>query len=140
MYYIRWGVVGVYAGYGSGKEEKLAELKAGDYFGEMELIDHQGRAATVVCLERDTQLDRISEEEFEEFLRENPARIVDIMGRLCHKLRETTKGYLKICHALNDSVGTQVDKVAESTTYGFEQNETLKAIHDDVYAKASDEA
>ena len=91
-------------------------------------------------MERDTQLDRISEEEFEEFLRENPARIVDIMGRLCHKLRETTKGYLKICHALNDSVGTQVDKVAESTTYGFEQNETLKAIHDDVYAKASDEA
>ncbi len=140
MYYIRWGVVGVYAGYGSGKEEKLAELKAGDYFGEMGLLDHETRTATVVSIEHDTVLGRITEDEFDEFLRENPARVMDILRGLSHKLRDTTKDYLEICQAVSKSVGAQSDEVAESTTYGFDQNETLKAIHDDVYAKASDEA
>ena len=130
MYFIRWGSVGVFANYGEKNEKKLAELRAGDYFGEMELLDHASRSATVVSLERGTVLSRISEDEFDEFVRENPARIADILARLSHKLRETTKKYLQVCQAVDQSVGAQADEVVESETYGFEQNKELRAIHD----------
>lgn len=132
LYYIRWGSVGVYANYGKRNEEKLAELRAGDYFGEMGLLDHASRSATVVSLDYDTVLNRISEEEFDEFLHEKPARVVDILQRLSHKLREVTKAYLEICQAVDESVGTQTDVVDETKTYGFDQNEKLKAIYDDM--------
>lgn len=130
MYFIRWGSVGVFVDYGKKNEKKLAELRAGDYFGEMELLDHSSRSATVVSLERGTVLNRISEDEFDEFVRENPARIADILARLSHKLREITKKYLQVCRAVDQSVGEQADEVVESETYGFEQNEELRAIHD----------
>ena len=140
LYFIRYGSVGVYAHYGEKNEEMLADLHAGDYFGEMGLLDHTVRTATAVSLEYDTTLSRISDSEFDEFLREKPARVVDILQRLSHKLRATTKNYLEICQAVSESVGAQEDKVAESKTYGFAQNETLKAVHDSVHASAGDEA
>ena len=138
LYYIRWGTVGVYANYGERGEQKLAELRTGDYFGEMGLLDHGRRSATVVALDHDTTLNRISETEFDEFLRENPARVMDILTRLSHKLRKATRRYLEICQAVDESVGDQTNQVAESTAYGFEQNSTLKAIHDDVQSIADE--
>ena len=140
LYYIRWGVVGVYANYGEEGEEKLAELRTGDYFGEMGLLDNEARSATIVSLDSDTVLSRISEDEFEEFLRDNPAKVMDILIRLSHKLRDTTKSYLEICQAVDASVGTQSSEVTGSRTYGFEQNRTLKAIHDDVQATTNSKA
>ena len=140
MYSIIWGKVAVVANYGEVNEEKLAELGEGDYFGEMGLVDHAPRTATVICLEQGTILNRIDEGEFEEFLRESPNRVMDILQNLSHKLRVTTKEYLKICHAVSESVGAQEDEVAESTTYGFAQNETLKVIHDDVHDTVGNEA
>lgn len=140
LYFIRYGSVGVYVNYGETSEEKLAELGAGDYFGEMGLLDHKDRAATVVSLDHDTTLCRITDDEFDEFLHENPARVVDILQRLSHKLRTATKSYLKICQAVNESVDAQEDEVAEAKSYGFAQNETLRAIHDDVHDNAGDKA
>ena len=140
MYSIRWGRVVVIANYGEMNEEKLAELGEGDFFGEMGLLDHAPRTATIISLENNTILHRIDEDEFEQFLRENPARVMDILQNLSHKLRATTRAYLKICRAVSESVGAQEDEVAEATTYGFAQNETLKVIHDDVQDTVSDEA
>ncbi|MBP3894592.1 MAG: cyclic nucleotide-binding domain-containing protein [Atopobiaceae bacterium] len=140
LYYIRWGSVGVYVNYGAKNQEKLAELRAGDYFGEMGLIDNERRSATVISLDYDTVLNRISEQEFDEFLNENPARIVDILKRLSHKLRDTTKSYLEICKAVGESVGTQATEVDESKTYGFDENEKLRTIHDGVSMPADNEA
>ena len=140
LYYIRWGGVSVIANYSKTNEEKLAELRSGDYFGEMGLLDHETRTATVVSIEHDTVLGCITEDEFDEFLRENPARVMDILRGLSHKLRDTTRGYVEICQAVSESVGAQSDEVAESTTYGFDKNETLKAIHDDVQDAMDDKA
>ena len=137
LYYIRWGTVGVFANYRQRDEEKLAELRTGDYFGEMGLLDHEARSATVVSLDHDTVLNRISEDEFEEFLRDNPARVVDILKRLSHKLRKATRNYREVCQAVSESVGAQTDEVSQTGTYGFGQNEKLKAIHDDVRATTS---
>ncbi len=139
LYYIRWGSVGVYANYGEKNEERLAELRMEDYFGEMGLLDHASRSATVVSLDHGTVLSRISEDEFEEFLREKPARVVDILSRLSHKLRDTTKKYLQVCQAVDESVGGRTGEVVDSETYGFEKNDKLKAIHDEMQAETDAE-
>lgn len=140
MYYIVWGSVGVYIGYGTPSEKKLAELRQGDYFGEMGLLDHEKRSATIVSLDHDTVLNRISDEEFEEFLKTNPAKVMDILRRISHKLRDTTKNYLEICQAVNTSVGTEVDQVDESEVYGFGKNDQLRSVYEDVRAHEGTDA
>jgi hypothetical protein len=76
-------------------------------------------------------------DKFDEFLRDNPARVVDILKRLSHKLRKATRGYREVCQAVSESVGAHTDEVSATMTYGFEQNEKLKAIHDDVRANTN---
>lgn len=100
MYCIRWGRVGVYSGYATAGEKKLAELGADDFFGEMELLDRAERSATVVALETGTQLEIITEADFTDFFSRQPAKVFLILQRLCQKLRKSTQDYLKVCHTI----------------------------------------
>ena len=75
MYDIFWGRVGVYTGYGTPQEKKLAELKTEDFFGEMGLLDRAPRSATVVSLSDDTYLGVITESDFHEYFQEMGAGI-----------------------------------------------------------------
>lgn len=129
MFYIRWGRVGVYKDYATIRQKKLAELTDGDFFGEMGLIDHTPRSATVVVLENGTKLDRIGEDEFAGFLAENPNKVNLIVQQLSHKLRETTRDYLEICKRVASAVGETGD-VDDASDYHFEQDERLREIHD----------
>ena len=128
LYYIFYGTVGIYVNYGKNNQRMLAELTTGDYFGEMGLLDGGKRTATAVALENDTVLDCITEDEFDRFMAENPGRVMDIMKRLCHKLRNTTAAYVALCKDVESTVGT--DEVDESKHYGFENNDNLAAVHD----------
>jgi len=74
MYDIFWGRVGVYTGYGTPQEKKLAELKTEDFFGEMGLLDRAPRSATVVSLSDDTYLGVITESDFQNISRKSPRR------------------------------------------------------------------
>lgn len=107
MYDIRWGRVGVYSGYGTTDEKKLAELGADDFFGEMELLDKTARSATVVALESGTQLEVITEDDFNEFFTRQPAKVFFILQRLCQKLRKTTQDYLQVCHTIYQTVESE---------------------------------
>ena len=104
MYNIRWGRVGIYSGYGTAEEKKLAQLGADDFFGEMELLDHADCSATVAALEDGTQLEVITEEDFREFFTRQPAKAYFILQRLCHKLRKTTEDYLDVCRTIYEAV------------------------------------
>lgn len=134
MYYIRWGSVAIYSQYNTRNQKKIAELSRGNYFGEMGLLDHQQRNATVVSTDRETILCRIVENEFEQFMKENPVQVMDILRQLCHNLRNTTKKYLALCKDVESAVGSAADAVDEGTDYGFESNENLKAVHDGLEA------
>ncbi len=138
MYYIRWGSVGVYTGYGTAKQKKLAELYQGDYFGEMGLIDQESRSATVVVLESGTKLYQIGEDDFEEFLIENPGKVYSIIQQMSHNLRRTTKDYLDLCKQVSNMVGTETKEVDESSDYNFAQNPELVSVHDN--QQSSDQA
>ena len=104
MYDIVWGSVGVYAEYGTPTEKKLAELRAGDFFGEMGLLEQSPRSATVVALENDTQVSAIMESDFRDYFAENPAKVFTIMQTLSQKLRRTTQDYLDVCRTVYETV------------------------------------
>ncbi len=130
MYYVRWGKVGVFVDYGTPKQRQLAELNAGDCFGEMGLIDGEPRSATVVVMEGETVLERIGEDEFAEFLASNPNQVYAIIQQLSHKLRQVTKDYLEVCQSVAGAVGESADGVDDASDYHFAQDERLREIHD----------
>ena len=51
MYEMQTGCVGVYCDYGGPNQKEVAKLYGGKTFGEMGLLDHAPRSATVVVLE-----------------------------------------------------------------------------------------
>jgi len=65
----------------------LAELKAGDFFGEMSLIDGEARSATVTA-QTDCVLMVIDRGPFEKQLDSSPEIQKKIMLALCKRLRE----------------------------------------------------
>ena len=71
LYLIYRGKVRVFRLYDS-REQDLATLVNGDYFGEMELFTRRGNLATVTAIEP-TKLLRISNEDFREILKAHPS-------------------------------------------------------------------
>jgi CRP-like cAMP-binding protein len=72
-----------------GKELTLNVLSAGQFFGEIALLDGRGRSATAVA--RDAcELLFISRTEFMAFLRERPESMMPIVELLCERLRLAT--------------------------------------------------
>ena len=59
FYKLIGGSVGVYVGYGSENEKQLTTLHAGDYLGEMGVIEAYPRSATAVVLEDGTRMEEI---------------------------------------------------------------------------------
>ena len=104
MYDIAWGRVGVYADYDRPEEKLLAELGEGEVFGEMSLIEKAPRSATVVALEKDTQLIEITEDNFLSYFEEKPAKVFRIMQQLSQRLRQTTQEYLEVCRTVYETV------------------------------------
>ena len=100
MYCINNGRVAVYSGYGTANERKLAELKEGEFFGEMELIENTPRSATVVALEDGTLLNVITDDNFLDFFEENSVKVFLMLKQLSQRLRNTTKDYLEVCRTI----------------------------------------
>lgn len=88
MYDIRWGSVGVYTNYGEKDERMLREILPNDVFGEMGLIEARPRSATAVALEKDTQCVVITAEDFSEYFKDKPAKIVAIMQNMSQRIRD----------------------------------------------------
>jgi len=86
MYIIEEGQVGIYRKVGD-SERQVRVLEAGDFFGEMGLLDDQPRAATVRAL-ADTKLLLIDHTTFDQMLRNYPEVSIRIMRLLCQRLRE----------------------------------------------------
>jgi len=66
----------------------VARLGPGEIVGEMGLIDNKPRAATATALGA-TELEVITEEEFEKDVLQQPARLRTYLGRLFERLRAT---------------------------------------------------
>ena len=104
MYEVESGKVGVYHDYGGPDEKLIAELYSNTVFGEMGLLDHAPRSATVVALEDNTTVMTVTEEDFHAYFEENPVEVLEIVKQMCHNLRKTTNSYIEACHTVYDTV------------------------------------
>lgn len=71
-----------------GKLVVLAELGAGDFFGEMALIDGKPRSADATVIE-DGRLAVLSRKDFLSFVRGNPDVAIEMISAVSHRLRRT---------------------------------------------------
>ena len=97
MYDIISGKVGIFSGYQTEQEEKVAELAAGQIFGEMGMIEIYPRSATAVALEDGVVLAEIGEADLEAYFKGKPDQLLQLMRQLSERIRETTKKYVDVC-------------------------------------------
>lgn len=106
------GTVEVISGYGSDKERSLTELSAGDFFGEMAVIEAYPRSNTVVAKDNALVVE-IPENELNSYFAENPGMILKIMNHLGKRIKELTADYDAVASALKEVRASQ-DKKSDS--------------------------
>ena len=125
MYDIAKGKVGVFADYETETVQQLAELKAGDFLGEMGMIEVYPRSATAVALEDDTTLTEIGEDDLDEFFKDKPEKLLQIMKQMSERLRVVNQKYLNACRVAFEN--------ANAEAANAEKSEELKKEMDALY-------
>jgi CRP/FNR family transcriptional regulator, cyclic AMP receptor protein len=87
MYLVLSGKVKVSKAGSSGKETILAIHRAGDFFGEMSLLDGKTSPATVSAME-DSKIISVSGVDFHKHLMHNERVLLQIINVLCSRLRQ----------------------------------------------------
>jgi uncharacterized membrane protein len=88
MYLIEGGRVRIHIKDDDGEEVTLAELAAGDFFGEMSILDGKPRSATATVAE-DARLAVLSRRHFHDFLRRSPEVALSMLAAIAERLRQT---------------------------------------------------
>lgn len=86
FYMIFEGLVGIYIG-PKGNQKQVAQLKPGNYFGEMALFESATRSATAITLSP-CRLLTLGREHFQSLVIQRPEILLRICKGLCEKLRE----------------------------------------------------
>ena len=88
MYLIETGRVRISVKDADGHDATLAELRDGEFFGEMAILDEQPRSADATIL-TNTRLAVLSRDDFRAFLHKNPDIAIGILTAMIHRLRRT---------------------------------------------------
>lgn len=89
LYVILSGQVSVFVSDEDGRQMDLGRLSRGDYFGELAVLDHAPRCASIKSLEL-TRCMVISRAAFYDCLHENPAMAVSLIDELTRRFRRLT--------------------------------------------------
>lgn len=102
FYRIESGVAGVYLNYGEENQRKLTEMKPGQYFGEMAIIeDRLIRSATIVA-EEELHVIEIPGSELIKYFRNEPETILALMKQLSGRIRTLTEEYDEVTAFLQE--------------------------------------
>jgi CRP/FNR family transcriptional regulator/CRP/FNR family cyclic AMP-dependent transcriptional regulator len=88
LYVILKGAVSITLPSAEGKDLVLSILSAGDFFGELSLIDEEPRSATAIAVDDDTQTLIVSRDAFIAPLMKYPQMALQIMALLSRRLRQ----------------------------------------------------
>jgi CRP/FNR family cyclic AMP-dependent transcriptional regulator len=88
MYLIDVGQVQISITDADGAVVTLAELGAGDFFGEMSMLDGQGRSANATATEN-ARLAKLTRDDFLSFMRSDPRVTLELLTALTQRLRRT---------------------------------------------------
>src|SRR4029077_4496014 len=70
------------------KDVTLAELKPGDFFGELAVLDRGERSSSATAV-TDIHLHRLSSDDFQKFLIEHPDASIDVICEIAQRMRQT---------------------------------------------------
>ncbi len=69
-------------------EVTLAELKPGDFFGELAVLDRGERSSSATAI-TDIHLHRLSSDDFQQFLVDHPEASIDVICEIAARMRQT---------------------------------------------------
>jgi CRP-like cAMP-binding protein len=107
----------------NGRELTLSELKPGDFFGEMSLLDNRPRSANVVALS-DCTLLMLTREAFVSHLKSHPQTSINLLAELTRRLRQADETIASLAlHDVESRLARTLERLAkedgESTDAGL---------------------
>jgi len=107
----------------NGRELTLTELKPGDFFGEMSLLDDRPRSANVVAIDDVTML-ALTRDAFAAHLKSHPQTAVNMLGELTRRLRRADETIASLAlHDVESRLTRTLERLAredgESTDAGL---------------------
>jgi CRP/FNR family cyclic AMP-dependent transcriptional regulator len=112
MYLVLAGKVKVTKSSSSGKETILAIHKAGDFFGEMSILDGKTAPATVSAME-DSKIISVSRPDFHKYLLHNEKVLLRIIHVLCARLREVWQTQSLSSSKAEERIRTCISELAQ---------------------------
>lgn len=100
MFEVLEGSVGIYLHYKEPGETLLAVKKAGEFFGEIALIEDRPRTATAVALDDYTRLREISRNGFILYVKEKNDILEPITKAMSERFKEMRQQYIDACKTL----------------------------------------
>ena len=124
MYIVQQGKVAILKEF-KGREQQLALLGQGDFFGEMSVLEDLPRTASARAV-TDCRLLEINSSTFDQMLRKNPEIAVRMMRKLSRRLRETD---MRLREALG-SEESQAPEMPSADSQAKRLTGPEKLIHD----------
>lgn len=90
LYVIETGMVRIWVRDEDVQEVTLSELPAGEFFGELAVLDSGERSANATAIS-DTTLHRLRREDFQKFLLQYPHAATDVIREIAARLRQTNQ-------------------------------------------------
>lgn len=109
FYRIISGTAGVYLNYGETNERKLTDMKPGQYFGEMAIIETRPRSSTIVA-EEELHVTEIPESELDKYFAEEPEMILALMKQIGGRIRTLTEEYDEVTAFLKEKQDAKAPK------------------------------
>ena len=109
FYQIEEGTAGVYLHYGEAEQRKLTEMKPGQYFGEMAVIETWPRSTTIVA-ESELHAIEIAEGDLNAYFSEQPDKIYALMKQLGDRIRSLTAEYDEVNNFIREKAEAGAEK------------------------------
>ena len=90
LYIVEEGKVRIWVYDEDVKDVTLAELKPGDFFGELAVLDRGERSSSATAI-TDVHLHRLSSDDFQKFLMEHPDCAIDVICEIGARMRQTNQ-------------------------------------------------
>ncbi len=100
MYDIVSGSVSIIADYMKPGEKRITVINAGEFFGELGMIENMPRSATAIAHDNNTVINVIKSDEFKDYFKDKPEKVKAILSNTSCRIRALTKDYLDVCDTI----------------------------------------
>ena len=105
MYILHDGAVGMYSNYRKKDEQKLAEVQAISFFGEMGIISDEPRSVSAVAEAGGATVETVRQEDIERMVKTCPVKVEMILRHMSFRLRRLNLDFLNTCKEITETYG-----------------------------------